>query len=270
MKKLILSVLSVILILLVIIFCLSEISDVLDVKSLFIKKNNCQTIYHEVGEKNIILRIDDIQACAYSEAQYGMLEELEKRNLTASLAVIPLNLLKDEKAIKYLSEHRCKFELGLHGYYNTDYEFENLSYAEADKLIKKGLRTLNKIEPEVFTFIPPNNEISEEAKMAVWDNGIEIISAGHWNSEYGFSISSYDWRGEQIRDAQEVLKECQEDLDKYKTCIIMLHPQDYMTDGKLNYTKYNEYIELLDGLEKLNASIVNFRDLYRKDFLVLN
>ena len=157
----------------------------------------------------------------------------------------------------------------MHGYNNTDYEFSSISYIDADRKLIAGLRELNQIEKKIITFIPPNNECSEGCRDAVYDSGIRIISSGFENKEFGFSASTYDWTTRTLIDYEEVLLECGNELDKNETCIIMIHPQDYITDGELDSEKYNQYISLLDGLDGLNATVVTFRDLYYKNLIVV-
>ena len=268
MKKIIISLLIVVFVTIFFIVKLIngiQLNGFVMEKDIILKTNNCEFIHHEVGKNNIVIRIDDIQGNYNRDLQVKMLEDLKKKGLTASLAVIPLNLMEDELMVNYLYQNKCNFEIGLHGYDNNDYEFATLNYQQAKEKLEKGLKILNRIEEDVFTFIPPNNEFSDEAEQAVYDSDIEIISAGHWNSKYGFSISSYDWLNHEIRDAQEVLDECQEDLDRYEICIIMVHPQDYTTNGQVDLTHYNEYLELLSGIKLMDANVVTFRDLYEDE-----
>ena len=113
-----------------------------------------------------------------------------------------------------------------------------------------------KIDKNITTFIPPNNAFSNESKQAIYDNEM-IISAGYWNSEYGFSVSTYDWEKYELINYKKVLDECNKDLDKGEICIIMLHPQDYLTN-------YSEYTNLLNGLQGLDATTINFRDFEKQ------
>ena len=228
-------------------------------------ENNCETDYHQASDRNIVLRIDDIQANYLVDVQEKMIDDALDRGKTLSLAVIPLGLNNNKAMVKFLKEKKCKLEIGLHGYENNDFEFSELSYGEADEKIKNGLKVLNEIEPEVITFIPPNNEISNESKIAVYGNKIKIISSGFYNREFGYSVSTYDWENHIFVNYREVLSECLDELEKNETCIIMMHPQDYITDGKLDNQKYQQYIQLLDNVDELNATIVTFRDLYYKD-----
>jgi len=234
------------------------------------KDNPCKVAYHKVGERSIILRIDDIQANYNKEVQIKMLDELKKRNLTASLGVIPLNLLEDKEISKYLLQHRCDFEIALHGYDNSDYEFDFIEYPEASEKLRKGLEIVNEIEPKILTFIPPNNEISDGAEKAILEDDIKIVSGGSWNTEYGFTISTYNWINHRLNNVSYILGNCKNTLADNKPCIIMIHPQDYTTDNKFDKEKYDEYLKLLDGVEKLDANIVNFRDIYYKDRIELN
>lgn len=235
-----------------------------------LNKENCKTIYHKTGDKNIILRVDDIQAFYNRDTAIKMLDELSDRGLTSVLGVIPKDLNKDKEIVEYLTEHKCDFEIALHGYDNSDYEFDYVRYIEAKEKIEKGLEVLNEIEPNILTFIPPNNRLSEGAEKAVLERDIKIISAGHWNSEYGFTISTFDWTNHSLQNASYVLDNCKASLDNNENCIIMIHPQDYTTNNELDEEKYNEYTKLLDGIKELNASVVNFRDIYYKDRIILN
>ena len=254
----------------VLIFTVNSLSYIVKDFSDSLYEKNCEVIEHKVSDRNIILRIDDIQAYYLQDIQIKMIKDTLKHNKTISLSVIPLNIHEDEELTTFLKKNKCNLEIGLHGYNNTDYEFSSISYIDADKKVTAGLRELNQIEKEIITFIPPNNECSEGCRDAVYDSGIRIISSGFENKEFGFSASTYDWTNRTLTDYEEVLLECGNELDKNETCIIMIHPQDYITDGELDSEKYNQYISLLDGLDGLNATIVTFRDLHYKDLIVVN
>lgn len=249
-----------------------EFTGVFDISSNVVLKNHCSKTNFETSDRNIVIRIDDIQAYYHRDLQIKMLEELKKRGMVSSLAVIPFNLMEDKKMVRYLTQNKCDFEIGLHGYENTDYEFQNIDYYNANLKLEKGLDILNKIDSEIISFIPPNNEISVEGRQAVFDKGIKVISSGFQNKEFGFSASTFDWERDIFVNHIEVLKDCEKVLDKNETCIIMIHPQDYLTNNKFDSVKYKEYEKLLEGLSGLNATIVTFRDLYYKDneIIVLN
>jgi predicted deacetylase len=235
-----------------------------------IYEDTCKTVYRQTSDRNIVLRIDDIQAYYLADVQMKMIKDALARNKTLSLSVIPFNLFNDREIVRFLRENKCFLEICLHGYNNTDFEFSEISYNQADEKIKDGLEILNQIEPHIVTFIPPGNEISNISRKAVFDNNINIVSSGFKLKEFGFSVSTYDWKTHKFANYREVLKQCNADLDKNETCIIMIHPQDYVSNGKLDLEKYEQYINLLEGIDDLNATVVTFRDLYYKDVIRLN
>jgi len=84
------------------------------------------------------------------------------------------------------------------------------------------------------------------------------------------STSTFDWDTHELRDFRDVLAECDEALNETGLCVIMLHPQDYANGkGELDSEKYFEYLALLEGIGKLDANVVNFRDLYYDEFVYL-
>ncbi len=235
-----------------------------------IYENDCRTVYHGTSDRNIILRVDDIQTHYLKDIQIRIIQDALIRNKTLSLAVIPFNLFDDKEIIRFLKENKCRLEIGLHGYDHSDYEFAELSYSQAEEKIKNGLEILKEIEPDIITFIPPNNELSEGTKEALFADDIKIISSGFQNREFGFSVSTYDWKKHEFADSDKIIAECRSELDRKETCIIMIHPQDYATNEKLDPEKYKDYIRLLEKIDELNATVVTFRDLYYKNVIRLN
>ena len=233
-------------------------------------KNKCEVIYHPVGDRNIILRVDDIQEYAWFDSQKRIIEDASKRGIPLVLGVIPSRFEEDKRIWDLIMQERCEMEIALHGFEHTSKEFGNLSFKEADEKMKKGLKVLNDIEPNIMTFIPPNNVYSKETELAAKYNGFHILSSRSSNNEYGYTQSTYDWTNLVLEDYKTVLLGCKNDLDNNKTCIIMIHPQDFVTDHKLDERKYEEYLNLLDSIKSLDANIINFRDLIKKDYIILN
>ena len=262
-------IISAICILLVLTLTIKSLGFIVKDFSDSVYEKNCEFIGHKPSDRNIVIRIDDIQAYYLRDLQMMMIEDALARNKTVSLSVIPFNLHNDKVLVTFLKKHRCNVEIGLHGYNNTDFEFEDISYIAADEKVTAGLKELNEIEKDVITFIPPNNECSGGCADAVYDSGIRVISSGFENKEFGFSVSTFNWTSRTFTDYEKVLEGCARELNKGETCIIMIHPQDYITNGKIDYSKYNQYIMLLNRLNELDATVVTFRDLYYKDLLVV-
>jgi len=223
----------------------------------------CNREFHIPGTRNIIFRIDDIQAFYLNDLQIQMIDDALSSGVSPSLSVIPLGISDDKKIYDYLRLNHCKVEIILHGYDNKEtYEFGFLTYRQADNKLKKGLNELNKIEPDIKTFVPPGNEISKDAAKAVYDNDFKVISAKSENSEYGYTTSTYDWDNYKFNDINEVIRSCNNTLNSGKKCIIMVHPQDYLTNGVFDSVKYRQYINLLIEIKKLDAKVINFRDTF--------
>lgn len=258
-------IISIVIIAIILFLAFSSLKFLIKDAKYSVYKNSCEVVYHQTSDRNIVLRIDDIQAYYLRDIQIRMIQDALRMNRTLSLAVIPVGLLDDKELSRFLKENRCSLEIGLHGYDNTDFEFLDISYKEANNKIKKGLKILKEIEPKVITFIPPNNEISEQGRRAVYNNGLKIISSGFENREFGFSVSTYDWKNHAFTDYKEILEGCENELNKNETCIIMIHPQDYTKNNELDSEKYDEYLTLLNKIDELNATIVTFRDLYYRD-----
>ena len=162
---------------------------------------------------------------------------------------------------------RCEMEMALHGYNHSYHEFESLSYNESYDKIMQGLNVIHEIHPKIITFIPPYNLYSNGTKKALEDLEFKIISTENqhedynYSNDYGYTQTTYDWNTKKLVDYKEILRSCNQTLNHNQTCIITIHPQDFVTKGKLDLIKYINYLDLLDNLDSLNATIINFRDL---------
>ena len=223
----------------------------------------CEIIPHATGSRNIVLRIDDIQAYYLTDIQKKIINDIINRGKTASLSVIPKGIESDKDMFEFMKDKKCYVEIALHGYDHSYGEFENAEAAEVKQRIETGLNILHKITKEVVTFVPPNNLITENEEKVLMEEGFKIISAGHWNSKFGFTQTTYDWVENKLNSAEQVLEGCKKDLEEDSSCIIMIHPQDYATNNQIDEKKYAEFVNLLNGIDMLNAKVVTFSDLSR-------
>ena len=231
-----------------------------------INKKQCEFSQNEIGERNVILRVDDIQAHAWFDSQKIIIEDADKRDIPLVLGVIPFNLKDDKRIWKLLNNKKCHMEIALHGYAHSDGEFANLNYEEAYNKIIKGLNILNKIQKEIITFLPPQDLYSDNTKKALNDLRFNFISARNQNhNDYGYTQTMYDWDEHKLNDYNKVIGSCNKTLEDSNLCIIVIHPQDFVTEGKLDKEKYENYLGLLDNLDELDANIITFRDLLGKN-----
>ncbi len=234
------------------------------IATLFIlnSENKCEFVNTKIEQRNVILRVDDIQAYAWFDSQKKIIEDASKREIPLVLGVIPHELERDRRLWNLLKRKRCEMEIALHGYSHSDGEFANISYEGARDKLERGLKILNKIEREVITFIPPQDLYSNEAERAIKDEGFFFISGISLDySDYGYTQTMYDWDNHLLVDYTEIIERCELTLSQSDNCIIVIHPQDFVSDGKLDPWKYSNYIGLLDSLKKKDFNIVTFRDL---------
>lgn len=221
------------------------------------------------NHKKIVLRIDDIQAFAWQSAQLEILDNLISRNIPATLGVIPFNIMTDPVIYKFLKKNNCRFDIAQHGW---DHNFQSKNYdqgefvgtgeAEAQKLIQSGRNELVKItEQAITTFIPPNNQYSLGTRQALIDLGYTIISADG-QEPFDFTIATFDASTNKLTPIENIISECQEALEEKDLCIILIHPQDYTWQDRLNkYMFENYFIIMMDKLENLDAEFTTFSKL---------
>jgi predicted deacetylase len=246
-------------------------------------KNNYTALYYDLKtcqpltpsqptEHTIVLRLDDVQAYAWTDISIEMMSAARARNMPIVAGIIPYNIDHNWDLEKYFTLYGCTIESAVHGYRHKmtgegegdDREFADLSYAEASALLKSGTSALKKVGvvPSA-TFIPPTNLISDQATIAVHDSGFRIISANNADS-YGFDV---DLRHDIESNATTTTRaSCMERWELQDSlCVVMMHPQDLSTTGgSLDPEKFARYIDFLDEVAAdPTVSVVTFEELPR-------
>ncbi len=241
--------------------------------------NNEIPICDSKNSRMIILRLDDVKAWQYYDITTRMTSLILSKNMAFTMAVIPKDIEKDTTLflpwIRNIKNDE-RVEIALHGYLHEEGEFKDLNRTEATDRLQKGKELIYNYTGIVpVTFIPPENEYSDDTVDALSDTGFRVISAeaspnikqyyeiGENLSFVGYTTRTYDFSDSGFIPAEQVLKECSSSLNKDGLCVIMIHPQDYLTADrtKINEERYAEFVKLIDGLGKLNASFKNFKDL---------
>jgi peptidoglycan/xylan/chitin deacetylase (PgdA/CDA1 family) len=228
----------------------------------------CKPVTQAYSENKVVLRVDDIQANAYRQMTEDMVKDAQKYNMRLVLGIIPRNFLQDKKLVRFLKKNSCNLEAALHGWShisdeeNDLFEFEETGEDEARSKIQDGKKILeNAFASPVVTFIPPGNEISDETKEVLDEEGIKYISSGYMGGEFDMTAGTFDFPSKSLVNTDEILKRCDAKFAKEEPCIIVIHPQDYMTDGNPDTEKYRSYISLLEELRKKNVYSTTFSDL---------
>lgn len=214
--------------------------------------------------KKIILRMDD--ARAYSIPTPYLVDEVINRNLSITLGLIPSKLENDVRMQKYLLKisRNPNIEIAQHGNYH-DARDENIN--EENLLAgNKKIQELIRVIP--VTYIPPYNKIGKDSIIAV-SKYFKIISSkpGILKKENGVLImggdaETYDYSNHKYVPINTVISDCKHSLENKGICVIIIHPQEYSTDinnpKDISEEKMNEFKNMLDGLQELNATFTTF------------
>lgn len=215
----------------------------------------------------VVLRIDDPQAFVWTDVVKRMVGDASGHGWKTVLGIIPNGLDGDSDFSLYLKENACRFEVAQHGFAHHrdgDYdlpEFDDISVADAREKLLKGRELLERVTgTAVRSFIPPQNVIDPDIEYLFKQTGYSLVST-IGSGPYDSDISTYDFVEERMIPVPDILGACGSRFEEGEACIIMLHPQDYATDGALDEGKYRSYTELLDGLETMDASVLTLQEL---------
>ncbi len=230
----------------------------------------CKEVDVTPTSKNVILRLDDVQAYGWSDISVRMMKDTIEHDMPIVAGIIPKGVAGDLMLVNFLERQKCNIEFALHGYDHgaiSDFdelvgEFELLSYQDAALRLEKGIEEINAmVRVPITTFIPPQNRISFEATAALADYDLFLSKSG--NGYYDYDAKTWNYNDNTLVSAVEVIKVCDE---TFKTgddvCVIMLHPQDFLDEeGALDEGKYGEYLKLLDLIKLSEFSTVRFSDM---------
>lgn len=231
----------------------------------------CEAKPAEIKEKNVILRLDDVQAYGWTDLSIRMMKDAIEHDFPIVAGVIPKDIRTDRDITHFLTREHCHIELAMHGYdhgigeyggNSGEGEFASLNGAESLVRIQAGLRELERItSSRITTFIPPRNQLSEDARKVVIDFGMDIISS-EGDGYFDYDASTWDFNVNEPTSAESVIEDCEGVFSEGKqVCVIMLHPQDFSSGNVVDQDRYEEYTELLDYLYEENISVLRFSDL---------
>ncbi len=213
-----------------------------------------------------IIRIDDIQAYSLEDISMRMIDDAKDLDIPVSLGVIPKGIEDNTPIRNYLEDNLCWIEVAQHGWDHNGPtpdvpEFRDADFASASADILRGKQVLEDLTgEEITTFIPPENALSTEARRSVSEAGIQIISStGYGVFDYG--AATFDYQTDLLNSAEKVLNDCAKRVSQTQSCVVMIHPQDFVKDEVLDTTKYQVYLDLLSMLKAGGYTFVRFKDL---------
>lgn len=218
----------------------------------------------------VILRLDDVQHGWHSDISMDMMNTAHSYDLPIVAGVIPVELEQDFGLVAFLRERSCQTEIAIHGfthqpvYYDGQSygEFKFLEYEQAHHKLYRSNRKLSRLlDAQATTLIPPQNHISDAARSAAYDHGINIVSVydgGYFDAD----TSQWDY-SQSFVPANTIIDDCiatftnGDDL-----CVIMLHPQDLVDEaGQVVPARAFEYEKLLAYLAASEWHVTTFNAL---------
>lgn len=215
------------------------------------------------GVKKAVIRIDDVQAFAGRDVVQKLVDDAGIRGIKPVLAVIPRDLAADKKLVAYLQRNLCATEIALHGWENPPAypEFLYLDEAGAQERIQTGQEVLaGELGIRASTFVPPGNEYSRATARVLVSLGFSAVSSGG-GGLFDFDAATYDFPQQRFGTVDRVLEDCNRAWQKKNFCVVMIHPQDFLTDGVFDTRKYRHYVSLLDTFQGLGVASATFADL---------
>jgi hypothetical protein len=227
-----------------------------------------------LGDRLVILRLDDVQAYGWTDISITMMEDAFAADMPVVAGTIAKGVSSDPTLNRFFQKHYCKIEVALHGYdhgiggaitYERDgvAEFENLTTYAARRQLSLAMAEINALPVgRITTFIPPQNKISEPAKNVLSEYGLYNLSS-EGNGVFDYHTATWNFTTGDYVYAKQVVADCEARFAAgNRLCVIMLHPQDYaLSDASLNTELYRDFGWLLSELQRADMQAVTFQDL---------
>ena len=227
----------------------------------------CTPIPAHLSNRMVVLRIDDIQAFGWEDISERMINDAEKEDVPMVLGVIPHDLTWPNPMYQYLKKINCSVEIAQHGllhqgeHVQETPEFQDLTESQADEKIRAGKKILAGITNQpVITFIPPENVYSTGTAISLKKNGFLVLSS-QGKRHFDYTAATYDFQEQQPVPVSNIVEKCDEKFKKTDVCVVMLHPQDFVTNGTLDPEKYRIFGDLIAAFRQKNVTFVRFRDI---------
>jgi peptidoglycan/xylan/chitin deacetylase (PgdA/CDA1 family) len=208
----------------------------------------------------VVIRVDDIQDFAFREAQLFLLNEGMANQVPLSLAVIAGMFGEDKEVVQTTKlAVSSGSEITAHGW-----EHENLakiSLTEQKEILSKSMSRIKEILGyDVKALVPPMFGFNQDTITAMQATGYNIMSTLIDYDEPGLvsnvlnlpatvelsHLSKDNWK---MKRLYIVKAEIANSIRKYGFAIVVTHPQEFITDKKLNQANVELYRNLLKDLK---------------------
>jgi predicted deacetylase len=231
----------------------------------------CTKTLHQRTDRNVILRLDDVQAYGWTDIAMLLMRDAYDRGYPTVAGVIPKNIHTQPELVRFLKQHGCMLEIAVHGWDHLPVtvsdrpgeefgEFAFLDAAEATARIELALRALRSVsKTHPITFIPPHNQLSHASARVLEEYRIPLISS-EGDGHFDYHAATWDFDRNSFVRARSVIADCEARFAQGHTlCVIMLHPQDFANaDLALDPARYREYLTILEYIAETNISVMRF------------
>ena len=207
----------------------------------------------------LIVRVDDIQDFAFKDAQLFLLEHSAETNLPLSLAVIAGMFGEDAEileAVHLAVASGC--EVGVHGWEHES--LTNLTItAQVNILFQAKIRIKDLLGVDTRLLIPPMFSYDNNTVSAMRHESYSIIStctdfhepssiSGITNIPATVELSTLSNDVWQMKNIDAIKAEVEKSVELYGYAAIVTHPQEFLSNGQINQTAKESYINLLTKL----------------------
>lgn len=221
----------------------------------------------------VVVRIDDIQDYAFRTAQLRLLEYNIALGLPMSLAIIPDAFGLDREIVDLVSYATTKgSEVTVHGWKNLT-QCDMQEQIGILKISSERLEATIGVKPTVL--VPPGYDFNNNTLQAMSELGYSVISSDLKRIEPGVldlgiisipatvDFSNFVNGTWQMRNYVDLVIEISRSVRLYGYAVIVVHPQEFLTEGKFDYGRFEDYQELAQYiLEKYKPTTIDHINSY--------
>ena len=209
----------------------------------------------------LVMRVDDIQDFAFKEAQLFLLNKSLTNHIPLSLAVIT-GMFGEDKEIVETTKLAVSLgsEATVHGWKHED--LATLSLREQLALLFRAkIQMKETLDVDTTILVPPMFSFSEDTLIAMYEEGYNVFSSSADLCEPGsiskvksvpatVEMSDYTNGTWQMKGHDSIEAEISRSVQEYGFAVIVTHPQEFISDGKLNQAAMGLYTTLLESLKE--------------------
>lgn len=219
----------------------------------------------------VIIRVDDIQDFAFREAQLFLIGESIINEVPLSMAVIAGMFGQDNDIVTSVKQAVSQgTEVTVHGWEHED--FTRLSLEEQSAILSiSRSRIKDVLGYDANVFVPPLFTYNEDTFMAMQDEDYYLISAFIDVQSPGLignvmsipatvELSDFSEGTWKMKSPDATLLEISKSVRQYGYAAIVTHPQEFISEGKLNPVSVESFRSLLRVLKE-NYSLKTLKEL---------